>query len=123
MWMIRSGQKGFIKYEVVIATFFVAVMTACMVVVMAKKLQGAKVAACNRNVQMITRELNVWYAEKGTYPSTPQEMDRFMNEFFPEGLVCPVTGSRHSYTIDLTTHEVRCNHRKKKSPLLYAERY
>jgi len=116
MWMIRSGQKGFIKYEVVIATFFVAVMTACMVVGMAKKLQGAKVAACNRNVQMITRELNVWYAEKGTYPSTPQEMDRFMNEFFPEGLVCPVTGSRHSYTIDLTTHEVQCNHRKKKSP-------
>jgi len=108
--MIKHRQKGFVKYEVVIATLFVAVMTACMVFVMSKKLQGAKVAACNRNVKMITRELNVWYAEKGTYPSTPQELDRFMNEFFPEGLICPVTGSNQSYTIDLATHEVRCEH-------------
>lgn len=112
MWMMRSGQKGFIKYEVVIATFFVVVMTAFMVVIMSKKLQGAKVAACNRNVQTISRELKVWYAEKGTYPSTPQALNRFMNEFFPEGLICPVTGSSQSYIIDLATHEVRCNHRE-----------
>jgi len=114
--MMRPRQKGFVKYEVVIATFFVAVMTACMVVVMAKKLQGAKIAACNRNVQMIARELKVWYAEKGTYPSTPQELDRFMNEFFPGGLVCPVTGSSNSYKIDLATHEVRCDHWEKTEP-------
>lgn len=113
---MRPGQKGFVKYEVVIATFFVAVMTACMVVVMSKKLQGAKVAACNRNVQMIARELKVWYAEKGTYPSTPQGLDRFMNEFFPEGLICPVTGSNQSYKIDLATHEVRCDHWEMTKP-------
>lgn len=114
MWMMGPGQKGFIKYEVVIATFFVVLMTAFMVVVMSKKLQGARVAACNRNVQTITRELKVWYAEKGTYPSTPQELDRFMNEFFPEGLVCPVTESSRSYTINLATYEVQCEHWKMK---------
>jgi len=117
MGMIRPEQKGFVKYEVVIATLFVAVMTACMVFVMSKKLQGAKGAACDRNIKMIQRQLKVWYAEKGAYPESPKEMDRFIREFFPEGrLVCPVTGSGHSYTIDLVTHEVRCEHWEKTKP-------
>ena len=107
---MRPEQRGFVKYEVVIATLFVAVMTACMVVVMSKKLQGARAAACNRNIKMIERQLQVWYAEKGTYPNSPIELDRFMNEFFPEGLICPVTGSSQSYTVDLVTYEVRCEH-------------
>jgi len=113
---MRPERKGFVKYEVVIATLFVVVMTAFMVVVMSKKLQGAKVAACDRNVKMIERHLKVWYAEKGTYPQTPKELNRFMKEFFPEGLICPVTGSRHSYTIDLVTHEVRCEHWEMTKP-------
>jgi len=116
MEMMRPGQKGFVKYEVVIATLFVAVMTACMVIVMSKKLQGAKVAACIRNVKMIERQLKVWYAEKGAYPKSPKELNRFMREFFPEGLICPVTGSSQSYTIELSTHEVRCNHWEMTKP-------
>ncbi len=108
--MLKTRQKGFVKYEVVIATLFVAVMTACMVVVMSRKLQGAKYAACNRNIKMIARQLKVWNAEKGTYPRTPTELDSFINELFPEGLICPVAGSGHSYTIDLAIYEVRCGH-------------
>jgi competence protein ComGC len=115
--MMKLEQKGFVKHEVVIATLFVAVMTAFMVFVMSKKLQDAKEAACDRNVKMITRQLEVWHAERGAYPESPKEMDRFMREFFPEGrLVCPVTGSSQSYTIDLVTHEVRCEHWGKAKP-------
>ena len=108
--MTRLEKRGFIKYELVIATLFVAVMTAFMVFVMSKKLEGARVAACRRNVKMIERQLKVWYAEKGTYPESPVELERFMREFFPGGLICPVTGSSQSYTIDLATHQVHCEH-------------
>ncbi len=113
---MKPGKKGFVKYEVVIATLFVAVMTACVVFAMSKKLQGAKVVACNRNVKMIARELKVWHAEKASYPDSPREIESFMKEFFPEGLTCPVTRSNNSYTIDLATHEVRCEHWEQANP-------
>ncbi len=111
MGMMSPQRKGFIKYEVVVATLFVAVMTACMVFVMSKKLQGAKEAACSRNIKMIARQLKVLSVERGEYPQTTREMDRFTRELFPEGdLICPVSGSNTSYTIDIVTHEVRCDH-------------
>jgi competence protein ComGC len=111
MGIMNPQRKGFVKYEVVVATLFVAVMTACMVFVMSKKLQGAREAACARNIKMITRQLKVWSAEKGKYPQTTREMDRFTRELFPDGNpICPVTGSDTSYTIDIVTHEVRCDH-------------
>ena len=111
MGMMEPGRKGALKYEVVVATAFVAVMTTCMVFVMSKKLQGAKEAACSRNIKMIARQLKVWSAEKGKYPQTTREMGRFIRELFPEGnLICPVSGSDTSYTIDPVTYEVRCDH-------------
>jgi len=111
---MEPARKSALKYEVVVATVFVAVMTACMVFMMSKKLQGAKEAACNRNIRMITRQLKIWSVEKGGYPATSDELDRFMREFFPEGkLICPVTGSDTSYTIDPVTYEVRCDHWEK----------
>ena len=112
--MMEPARKSAIKYEVVVATAFVAVMTAGMVFMMSKKLQGAKEAACNRNIRMITRQLKIWSVERGAYPATSDELDRFMREFFPEGkLICPVTGSGTSYTIDPVTYEVRCEHRER----------
>lgn len=111
MGMMNPQRKGALKYEVVVATAFVAVMTACMIFVMSKKLQGAREAACDRNIKMITRQLKVWSAERGKYPQTTREMDRFIRELFPDGnLICPVNGSDTSYTIDIVAHEVRCNH-------------
>jgi hypothetical protein len=111
---MEPARKSAIKYEVVFATAFVALMTACMVVVMSKKLQGAKEAACDRNIKMITRQLKVWSVEKGGYPTTSAEMDRFIREFFPETkITCPVTGSSAGYIIDPITYEVRCDHREK----------
>jgi hypothetical protein len=111
--MMEPARKSAIKYEVVVATAFVAVMTAGMVFMMSKKLQGAKEAACNRNIKMITRQLKVWSIEKGAYPATSDELDRFIRELFPEGkLICPVTGSSVGYMIDPVTYEVRCDHRE-----------
>ncbi len=109
---MKFRQKGFVKYEMIMATLFVAVMTACMAFVMSKKLQGAKVTACDRNIRMIARQLKIWQAEKGTYPRSHSELEHFMKELIADGkLICPVTGSNQSYTIDPATHEVRCEHR------------
>ncbi|MHC5061993.1 MAG: hypothetical protein ACYTFK_13015, partial [Planctomycetota bacterium] len=66
--MLKARQKGFVKYEVVIATLLVAVMTVCVVVVMSRKLGQASSAACDRNIKMIVRQFKVWNTEKGTYP-------------------------------------------------------
>ncbi|MHC4721756.1 MAG: hypothetical protein ACYS6I_03505 [Planctomycetota bacterium] len=115
--MMKPRQKGFVKYEMIIATLFVAVMTACMAFVMSKKLQGAKGAACDRNARMIVRQLKIWQAEKGTYPRSHSELERFMKELIADGeLICPVTGTNQSYTIDQATHEVRCEHWNQAKP-------
>ncbi len=115
--MMKSRQKGFVKYEMIIATLFVAVMTACMAFMMSKKLQGAKVTACDRNVKMIVRQLKIWQAEKGTYPRSHSELERFMKELIADGkLICPVTGSNQSYTIDPASHQVLCEHWNQAKP-------
>jgi hypothetical protein len=99
------------------ATLFVAVMTACMAFVMSRKLQDAKVAACDRNVKMIARHLKIWQAEKGTYPRSHLEVEHFMKELIAGGeLICPVTGSNQSYTIKPVTHEVQCEHWNQAKP-------
>ncbi len=115
--MMKSRQKGFVKYEMIVATLFVAVMTACMAFVMSKKMQSARVTACDRNVRMITRQLKVWQAEKGTYPRSHSELERFMKELIADGkLICPVTGSNQSYSIDPATHEGQCEHWNQTKP-------
>ena len=115
--MMKSRQKGFVKYEMIMATLFVGVMTACMAFVMGRKLQDAKDVACDRNVKMIARQLKIWQAEKGTYPRSHSELERFMKELIADGeLICPVTGSNQSYAIDAATYEVRCEHRNQAKP-------
>lgn len=111
---MEPNRKGYFRYEVAIGTVIIGVLTLLAVAMLAGRATKAKQAVCDRNISMIKHQLDLWYAEKGRYPQSSDEMKRFMKQSFREGkVICPITGRSDSYTIDPVTHEVRCNHRKK----------
>ncbi len=101
--------KGFTLIELLIVVAILAALAAIAIPRITTSSATAKQNACATNVDIMNTQIEMWYADKGSYPSL-WAITHDPN-YFPEGApVCPVSKTSTTYTMDPSTHRVSCSH-------------
>jgi general secretion pathway protein G len=100
---LKRGQRGFTLIEVLLVVVILAVLAAIAIPRFSSGSKQAKISACKANIANINTQLELYYANNGSYPS---DLSEFLNnkEYFPDGPpTCPFGDA---YELDENTNRV-----------------
>lgn len=96
-------KKGFTLVELLVVVLILGALAAIAVPRIIGGATNAKINACKTNVDLINSQIELYYANNGSWPGTLGTVTSDPN-FFPDGApACPF-GTAYSYST--TTHRV-----------------
>ena len=106
--MPGKKNKGFTLVELLLVVMILAALAAIAVPRMVATSQGAKVAACNTNVDMINSQIEAYLVQTGTAAADFDATDLAAlladTDYFPDG--APVCPFGTAYSLNATTKHV-----------------
>lgn len=102
-------RKGFTLVELLIVVLILGALSAIAVPRILGGATTAKANACKVNIDIINSQLELYYANNGTWPADLDDLTTD-TDYFPDGEpVCPVTDSTYPNTlvnnrVDTTGH-------------------
>lgn len=105
-------EKGFTLIELLVVIAILGVLAAIAIPRITTSTATAKANACATNIDIMNTQIEMYYADKGSYPAG-NDLTIVTGDpnYFPEGEpVCPTTRLSSSYSM-LTdgTHRVTCS--------------
>lgn len=98
-----QSRKGFSLVELVIVVLILGALAAIAIPRIMTGSKTARINACDTNVDIINMQIELYYADKGKYPTL--EILWLDPNYFPDGeVVCPYDGT--DYVIDSSKHRV-----------------
>jgi len=97
------GKKGFTLVELLVVVLILGALAAIAIPRISQSAQTAKINACKTNVDLINSQIELWYANKGSWP---EDLDEILDDtdYFPDGApTCPL-GDDYEYST--TKHRV-----------------
>lgn len=86
-----NRRKGFTLIELLIVVLILGALAAIAIPKIATSTTTAKKNACKTNIDIMNSQIEMWYANEGTYPSLAALVAD--PNYFPEGLPeCPLGG-------------------------------
>jgi len=96
-------RKGFTLVELLIVVLILGALAAIAVPRIMSGATNAKINACKTNVDLLNEQIELYYANQGSWPGTLSTVSEDPN-CFPDGVPqCPFGTS---YTYNTTTHRV-----------------
>ncbi len=93
--IMKRGRKGFTLVELLIVVLILGALAAIAVPRILGGATTAKANACHTNIDMINSQIELYYANEGSWPAT-LDVVTGDTDYFPDGEpVCPVTGSTY----------------------------
>jgi general secretion pathway protein G len=97
-------EKGFTLVELLVVVLILGALAAIAIPRISQSAETAKINACKTNVDLINSQIELYYANKGVWPKTLEDVVKD-SEYFPDGAPeCPL-GTAYSYD-STTTHRV-----------------
>jgi len=96
-------QKGFTLVELLIVVLILGALAAIAVPRIMSGATNAKVNACKTNVDLLNEQIELYYANQGSWPGALSTVSGDPN-LFPDG--APECPFGTSYTYNTTTHRV-----------------
>ena len=101
-------RKGITLIELLLVVVILGALAALAIPRITTSATTAKANACKTNQAIMNSQIEMWYAEKGSYPTTLGQITGDPN-YFPDGQpVCPKTGLSTNYTMG-SNKRVTCN--------------
>jgi len=98
------GKRAFTLVELLVVVMILGALAAIAVPRMISGATNAKINACLTNVDLLNSQIELYYANKGTWPVDLKTVVADV-EYFPDGApVCPF-GTAYEY--NTTTHRVQ----------------
>jgi len=98
------GRKGFTLIELLIVVLILGALAAIAVPRIMGGASTAKINACKTNVDVLNSQIELYYSNTGSWPSSLLDVTSDPN-YFPDGAPeCPFDGSAYNYST--TTHRV-----------------
>jgi prepilin-type N-terminal cleavage/methylation domain-containing protein len=96
-------RKGFTLVELLVVVLILSALAFIAVPRISQSATDAKVSACKTNVDLLNSQIELYYAQKGSWPSDLSDVTGDVT-YFPDGEpVCPF-GDAYKY--DKKTHHV-----------------
>jgi len=98
-------RKGITLIELLIVVIILGALAALAIPRISTSATTAKVNTCSTNIDVIDSQMEVYFAEKGSYPA----IDTLFADanYFPEGApICPLSGA---YSLN-ANNRATCNH-------------
>jgi len=96
-------KKGSTLVELLIVVLILGCLSAIVIPRIAVSAEGAKISACRNNVQIINRQIEMFYQDTGGWPGDLGELTK-NPDYFPDGPPqCPFG---IPYKMNKTTHRV-----------------
>lgn len=96
-------RKGFTLVELVIVVLIIAALAAIAIPRISSSATTAKTNACKTNVDVINTQLELYYANNGSWPSALTDVTG-STDYFPDG--APACPYGTAYVMSSTTHHV-----------------
>lgn len=97
-------RRGFSLVELMIVVLILGALAAIAIPRIMGGSATAKANACKTNIDLINAQIELYYANTGSYPSALTDVTGNTN-YFPDGApTCPVTGA--AYSLNATTNRV-----------------
>jgi len=105
------SRKGFTLVELMIVVLILGALAAIAIPRVVGGAASAKANACRTNVDLINSQIELYYANTGSWPSDLEVITKNA-DYFPDGEpTCPVTGAPYPKTltaknrVDATGHQ------------------
>jgi len=103
--MCRS--KGFTLIELLIVVVILGVLAVIVIPRITTSTTTAKARICKTNIDVINTQIEMWYADHGSYPDDLSDITEDPNYFLKGAPECPEEGT---YLMDADTHRVSCSY-------------
>jgi prepilin-type N-terminal cleavage/methylation domain-containing protein len=98
-------RKGFTLVELLVVVLILGALAAIAVPRIIGGAQSARANACATNVDLINSQIELYYANNGTWPASLEDITG-NTDYFPDGEPnCPF-GTAFPYVYNTTTHRV-----------------
>jgi len=98
--------KGFTLVELMIVVLILGALAAIAIPRIMGGAQTARISACSTNIDMMNSQIELYYANEGSWPTQLTDVTSDPN-YFPEGTpVCPFSTT---YTYNSTTNRVNAH--------------
>ncbi|UCG60176.1 MAG: prepilin-type N-terminal cleavage/methylation domain-containing protein [Phycisphaerales bacterium] len=97
-------KKGFTLVELLVVVLILAALAAIAIPRISQSASSAKTNACSTNVDLVNSQIELYYANEGSWPATLADLTSDAN-YFPDGApVCP-WGTGYNYNSDKRVDE------------------
>jgi len=105
---MTKKSKAYTLIELIVIVVITAAVILAVIVIsrMSRNSAAGKTMACQANVATMNTHIEVYYAEKGSWPSALTDITNDTNCFPKGSFACPAGGI---YSINSTTHRIFCN--------------
>ena len=100
-----SERKGFTLIELLIVVIILGALAAIAIPRFVAGSETAKITACKSNIDTLNRQIELYYAQTGSWPASLEWFINNCPNYMPDGMPrCPFGPA---YNIDPTTQRVR----------------
>jgi general secretion pathway protein G len=102
----RMQRQGFTLVELMIVVLIIGALATITVSRIMGGATTAKVNVCKANIDLLNKQIELYYANNGSYPSELKDVTED-TDYFPDGdPVCPITDAEYP---DVLTGDNRVN--------------
>ena len=102
--------KGFTLVELMIVVLILGALAAIAIPRILGGAQTARINACDTNVDMLNSQIELYFANEGSWPTQLTDVTTDPN-YFPEAPVCPFSdGSTFPYVLNAQNRITPHNH-------------
>ena len=101
-------RKGFTLIELIIVIAILGALAAIAIPRITTSTAKAKANACATNIDIMNTQIEMYYADTGSYPAALTTVTGDPNYFPDDEPVCPSTGTSTPYEMGSTTYRVSC---------------
>ena len=104
--MLFKNKRGFTLVELMVVVLILGALAFIAIPRIGQSSTRAKINACETNVDLLNSQIELYYAQTGSWPSALSDITSDAN-YFPDGVpVCPF---EDSYVYNTSSHRV-ANH-------------
>jgi prepilin-type N-terminal cleavage/methylation domain-containing protein len=105
-----KSRKGFTLVELLIVVLILGALAAIAIPRIVGGATNAKINACKTNVDLINSQIELYYANTGSWPSSLTDVTN-NTDYFPDGApTCPVDDTVYDDDYNTTKHRVIHSH-------------